>query len=142
MKREHLVIVISMILLVVTAVWAIPVYAFGGNNSGQSSQTTQQVHKIRILTRLLLIQDEAKVNAIIAKAENSGKISTEQAEKIKEFWTNHHTQFAKRAVLVRLLRANDESKVHEILNKAAVNGKITQTQVDNIIALWEKLHTK
>jgi hypothetical protein len=142
MKKKYLIIGVSILALVVMAVWAIPVFAEGASNPAQSGQNTQQLPKLRMLARLLLIQDEAKVNALIAKAKDASKITAEQATKIKEFWTNHHQQFAKRAVLSRLLRANDGAKVQAFLDRAVAAGKIQKEQAGKIMTLWNKLHNK
>ncbi len=139
MKKKYLIIGVLILALVILAVWAIPVFAQGASNPTQS---TEQVKKIRILARLLMVRDEAKVNAFLAEAKGAGKITPEQAIKIKEFWTNHHKQFAGRAVLIRLLRANDGAKVQAFLNKAVSAGKIKKEQAANIMTLWHKLHNK
>jgi hypothetical protein len=95
-----------------------------------------------MLGRLLLIQDEAKVDALIAKATEADKLTDEQAIKVKDFWTDHHQRFIKKVVLTRLLWAKDGAKVQEFLDKAVAAGKINQEQAEKIMTFWNKLHTK
>ena len=131
-----------MVLIVLTA-GAVPVFAADPSGTTQPSvQITQQVNKVRVMVRLLLVQDEAKVDAFIAKAQDAEKITAEQATKIKEFWTNHHKQFTKKVVLTRLLWARDGAKVQAFLDKGIAAGKIKIEQAEKIMTLWNKLHTK
>ncbi len=143
MRRK--IVIGSGIFLALVILTNICVPVFASNSSGAAqitAQGTQQITKGGILARLLLIQDEAKVDAIIAKALAAGKINADQAAKIKAFWTNHHQQFTKRVVAKRLLRANDITKVQAFLDGAVAAGKITPQQEQNILALWNKLHSK
>jgi len=143
MKRKIALFGGIFLALVVLTVWAVPVFAADG--SGATAPTTQYAqgwHKMRLLGRLLLIQDEAKVDALIATAKGAHKINEEQATKIKGFWTDHHQQFTKKVVLTRLLWAKDGTKVQTFLNDAVAANKIKQEQADKIMTLWNKLHTK
>jgi len=140
MKKKITIIGAILLVLVVATVWAVP--AFAADPVESTAPNTHQVSKVRILARLLLIQDEAKVDAIIAKAQNDGKINEEQAIKIKEFWTNRHQQFLRRVVITRLLWAKDGANVQAFLDKGVAAGKITEGQAVKIMALWTSLHTK
>jgi hypothetical protein len=128
-----------VLTLVVLGMWAVPAFAADGVGLPQATQMTP-ANKTGVLVRLLLVQDEAKVDAFIAKAEASGKLSTDQAVKVKDFWTANHAKFVKNVILVRLLKARDESKVKAFLDKAVTAGKIQQPQADKIIQMWEVLH--
>lgn len=141
MKKKTLIVIISMLLLVIIGVWAVPVFADEASNPPPTTQAVREAPRMRLLARLLLIQDETKIDAIIAKAEEAGKLNDEQAIKLKGFWTDHHEQFAKKALLTRLIWANDGAKVQAAVDKAVAAGKITQTQADNIMTLWTKLHS-
>jgi hypothetical protein len=99
-------------------------------------------NKAQALVRLLLVQDEAKADAFIAKALDAGKITADQAVEIKDFWTAHHEKFAWNFALRRLLRAQDENNVKTYLAKVVANGKITQDQANKVIQIWEVLHTQ
>jgi hypothetical protein len=134
--------IIGAIVLAVTVIlaWAVPTFA-QNRNTAQVVQSSQQSIKSRILLRLLLIQDEAKVDTLIAQARDSGKINEEQAGKIKEFWAAHHKQFTKKVVLTRLIWANDGAKVQAFLDKAVAFGKIQPEQAQKLMKLWEYLHT-
>jgi len=136
-----LLIIGSVVLtLVVLGMWAVPALAADGVGLPQAAQITP-ANKARVLARLLLVQDEAKVDAFIAKAEANGKLNADQAVKVKNFWATHHEKFAKNAILKRLLKAQDESKVKAFLDKAVAAGKIQQAQADKVIQMWEVLHT-
>jgi len=104
------------------------------NRCGIPDHTSQQTGA---LIRLLLVQDEAKADAYIAQAVQAGKITADQAVKVKDFWTAHHKQFAWNFMLRRLLRAQDENNVKTYLDKAVANGKLTQVQEDKVIAIWK-----
>jgi hypothetical protein len=140
MKKKIAIIGAILLVLVVAAVWAVP--AFAADPPGSTTQSNPQINKVRILARLLLIQDEAKVDAIIAKAQNAGRINEEQALKIKEFWTNRHQQFFRKVVITRLLWAKDGTKVQAFLDKAVAADKITEDQAEKFMELWTSLHTK
>ena len=75
------------------------------------------------------------------KLSPSGKLTSGQAAKIKDFWTQHHAQFARNVILKRLLRAKDEGKVQAFLNQAVQTGKIKREQADKILQIWGILHT-
>jgi uncharacterized membrane protein affecting hemolysin expression len=137
MKRKLTLIGIITLVLVLLAVWAVPVFAA---DPQQPAQITQ-ANKARVLVRLLLVQNEANVDAFIAKAVDAEKLSAEQAVKVKEFWTTHHTQFLRNIILGRLLRAKDQSKVQAFLDKAVAADKLQQAQADKIIQIWVILHT-
>ena len=140
MKKKIAIIGAILLVLVVLTTWAMP--AFADDTSTPTGTSTPQVIKVRILARLLLIRDEAKVDAIIAKAQNDGKITTEQALKIKEFWTNRHQQFFGKVVITRLLWTKDGTKVQAFLDKGVSAGKITSEQAEKIMKLWTSLHNK
>ena len=142
MKKKFIVIGVLLLALIILGVWAIPAFAADASNPDQSTQNTPQGKKIGILVRLLMVQDENKVDAFLAKAEGAGKITTDQVITIKQIWTKHHEQFKRGSVLVRLLRVKDGNKVQALLEKAVGNQKISQPQADEILKLWQKLHGK
>lgn len=139
-KRKIIIIVVGLMTLIALLAIAIPAWAA---NSGATTNPTKitQVNKAKVLVRLLLVQDETKVDAFISKAENANKLTLEQGTKLKDFWTAHHAQFIKNAVLARLLKAQDESKVQAFLDEAVRAGKIEKAQEDKIIQIWEILHS-
>jgi hypothetical protein len=94
------------------------------------------------LIRLLTVKDEAKVDALLAKAKGEGKITDPQAVNIKRIWTNHHAQFRPGSPVMRLLQAQDVIKVKAALDKAVSNKRITQQQADRAMDLWQKLHNE
>lgn len=142
MKRKFLILGVLLLALVIVGVWAVPALADGVSGVTQSTQNTPQAKKIGILVRLMLVQDESKVDVFLAKAEAAGKITAGQSAAIKQLWTDHHTQFKKGSILVRLLQAKDVAKVQAVLDKAVSAKKITQDQADKVLALWNNLHNK
>ena len=142
MKKRLLIIGVLVLTLMILAVWAVPAFADGASNSGQTTQNTRQVNKARLLVRILMIRNEAKVDAFLAKAESAGKLNADQVKNIKQIWTNHHEQFERGSILIRLLKANNGTNVRTVLEKAVAAGKIKQRQADRIMALWQKLHNK
>jgi len=142
MRRITLVAGI-LLLLVVLLTGAVPVVAVDPPSAIQpSAQSTQQGNRVWAMAPLLMVQDEAKVDALIATGEGDGKITTEQAAKIKEFWSNHHTQFAGAAKLVPLLMVQDEAKVDALIATAEGDGKITTEQAAKIKEFWSNHHTQ
>jgi hypothetical protein len=89
----------------------------------------------------LYIQNEAKVDTLIARVQNADKITEEQAIEIKEFWTNHHKKFARKVILTRLMRAEDGVRVQAFLDKAVSAEKITKEQAEKLKKLWTYLHS-
>ena len=142
MKKKFIIFGVLVLALIILGVWAVPAFAEGGSDPGQSTQNTPQGKKIGILVRLLTVQDENKVDAFLAKAKDAGKITGDQVTRIKKIWTNHHEQFKRGSALVRLLQVKDGDKVQTFLNNAVGNQKITQKQADNVLKLWQKLHNQ
>jgi len=129
-----------VLALVADLVFAVPAMAATVPPTTDPSQITT-ANKPGALICLLLVQDQTKAFAYITQAEADGKITADQAVKIRDFWTTHHKQFAWNFVLRRLLRAQNESNVKAYLDKAVTNGKITVDQENKILAIWEILHT-
>ena len=141
MKRKTAIVIGILLGLVVLVAQAVP--AFAADPATQpAAQSAQQVNKTRVMLHLLMVQDEAKVDAFIAKALDAGKITQDQAAKIKTFWTNNHQKLAKRAILMRLLGAKDGTKVQAFLDKAVAANKITLEQAAKVMAAWNDLHSK
>lgn len=144
MFKKTLAIVCGLLLVSVLAVVVVPVLGADAPGSTQppATQGIGRIGKAVFLVRLLLVKDEAKVDALLAKAEANGKLTEDQVAKLKEFWAAHHEQFTKRVVVHRLLRVQDEAKLKAFLSQAVSNNKISQAQADKIIAVWEKMHNK
>ena len=108
------------------------------SQAGQANLTIGQV-----LRRLVLIQNEAKVDSLLATAVGDGKLSKEQAAKIKTFWLNNHAKAAKlvkRIIINRLLNVKDEAKLKTFLDNQVGTHRITQTQENQMINLWESIN--
>jgi uncharacterized membrane protein len=140
LNKKILIIIVSAVTLIAILAIGIPVFASDAQGTANPA-SINQVNKARILARLLLVKDEAKVDAFIAKAVADNKLNQEQATKLKAFWTEHHAQFVKNQVLIRLLQTKDEARVKAFLDKAVKSGKLQQERADRIIQAWEILHT-
>jgi hypothetical protein len=140
MKKKTVMIICGLMLATVLALGVIPVAA--ANGVTQTTLAAQQAHKGQILVRLLSIQDEAKIDALLAQAVGDKKISTDQAAKIKGFWTAHHAQFIKTRLGERLLKVQDGAKLDAFLANAVSSNKITAERASQIKALWTEIHSK
>jgi polyhydroxyalkanoate synthesis regulator phasin len=141
MKKRLLLAGGIVLAAVVLFAFAAPVLAQTRQEAG-TAQTQIRPAVKRVLARLLLIQNEARVDSVIAQAAKSGKITAEQATRIKEFWTENHQPFTKKVVLTRLIWAKDGAKVHAFLDKAVSAGKMKQEQADKLMAFWNAVHTR
>jgi hypothetical protein len=143
MKRKIVLISSIVLAIVVLAACAIPVLATGDAGiTAAATHNDQGYSKLKILARLLLIQDEARVDALIAGAVKADKLTGEQAVKVKDFWTKHHKQFISKVFIKRLLWMKDGAKVQAVLAKYEAAGKINAEQSAKIMARWNKLHSK
>ena len=138
-KKKIFVVVLVALALIATLVIAVPTVAASASPPANPTQLTP-ANKAGALVRLLLIQDETKIDTYIANAVSAGKITADQAVKIKNFWTAHHKQFIWNFILRRLLTARDENNVKTFLDKAVTNGKMTQDKENKILQIWEILH--
>ena len=139
MRKKIIVITFGLILSAVLLFGAMPVAA-AGSASTTPPATTQTAGKGQLLRRILSIQDQAKLEALLAKAEANGKITADQAAKIEAFWTAHHAQFARARILQRILGIKNETTLDALLAKAQSAGKITADQAAKIKTLWETVH--
>ena len=140
MKKTIIVIASGLIMSAVLLFGVLPVAAADG--PATTAAVTQPAGKGQLLKRILSIQDQAKLEALIAKGEAAGKLTAEQAAKIEAFWSAHHVQFAKAKILQRVLGVKDEAKLKAFLDKAVSAKKITRDQAARIIAIWEAAHSK
>jgi len=138
MKKKLTFLGIIILVLLILTTLAVPVFA-DGTSSGTTSTTTP-AKVLRPLMRLLLVQDAKKVDGYIATAVSNGKLTADQAVKVKEFWTKYHTKFTNRVVLTLLLQAKDQTKVQAFLDKQVAAGKIQQAQADKVMQIWVILH--
>ena len=139
MKRKITIIGIVALILVILTVWAVP--AFAADPPGATTSKTPLLDRMRPFARLLLVNDPAKVDALIAKALTDGKLTADQATKVKTFWTANHARFTRNFVMTRLLRSPDKTKVQAFLDKAVAAGKIQQDRADKVLQVWDILHT-
>jgi hypothetical protein len=139
-KKKWLIIGLVVVALIAVFVVSVPVLAADASPPTPPAQITP-ANKPGAIIRLLLIQDQTKAFGYVEQAEAAGKITSDQAIEIEQFWTLHHAQFAWNFVLRRLLSAQNESNVKTYLDKAVANGKITVDQENKVLSMWEVLHT-
>ncbi len=143
MKRKIAIIGVISLVLIIIAVWAVPVFAAGSSGSTQTSnQSTRKHKKAKFLFNLIFAQNEAKVDALIAKAQGADKITTDQATMIKDFWTTYHNQFTQKLNYIRLLQSSNGTSVQKYLNKGVAAGKIKKEKAEKMMILWNDLDTK
>jgi hypothetical protein len=108
-----------------------------------ASTSVQAAGKFQTLVKLLLVQDETKVNDLLSQAVANGKITQAQSDKLKTFWENNHARaanLAKAAIGKRLLSVQDGAKLNDFLNQKVAAGKITQDQANKIMTYWQNNH--
>jgi hypothetical protein len=139
--KKKIAIISGIVLIAVLAIGVVPVAAseIAANTTPSSMQ---QISKGQLLCRLLLIQDEAKTDALLAQGVASGRITADQSAKIKDFWIANHGKVAKEIALRRIIRVKDGAKLDAFLAKAVDNGKISADQAAKIKAVWTDIHSK
>ena len=140
MNKKIIAVTCGLLISAVLLFGVMPVAAADGPTA--TTAATQQAGKGQLLKRILSIQDQAKLEALLAKGVAAGKITNDQATKIEAFWAAHHTQFAKARIMQRILGVKDEAKLKAFLDKAVSAKKITADQEATIITLWETAHSK
>ena len=138
MNKKLLIFGMLLLSLGMLGFCVVPSFPQGAADSSQSPEGKKRGK----LIRLLMVQDESKVDAFLVKAKNDGKITAQQIANIKNIWTNHHAQFAQGSPLARLLQVQDIIKVKAALDKAVGNKRITQQQADRAMDLWQKMHNE
>jgi hypothetical protein len=143
MNKKVLVVLTLVVTVGIFTVFAVPVVAADPAGSVQGTEQTMNCWgRAIILGRLLLVQDETKVDALLAKAIENDRLTAEQTGKIKDYWSNHHAQFTKKFVFKGLMRIQDEAKLQQVLENAVTSGKIDQAQADKITEAWHKIHSR
>lgn len=142
MKNKAIIVTIGLILASVLLFGIMPVAAADSPGTA-APRVTQEVGIGRLWVRILSVPDQSTLDSLVAKAEASGKITTAQAAKIEDFWTEYHAKFVKvvkTRVLQRLIRVKSEANLKTFLDKQVAAGKITATRESSIISLWESAH--
>jgi hypothetical protein len=143
MTKKKTILVTCMVLVVaLVGVLAVSSLAFAANSSGstQSVQSAPTMNKARVMVRLLMVQDESKVDALLKRAVDAKRLDEAQAHEIKGLWTDHHSQFAAGKPLVRLLLIPNGARVQTLLGKAVDADKLEQPQADRVWHLWQAVH--
>jgi hypothetical protein len=143
--KKILIVVIAAVLVIGMIGTGTVVLAKNDAGSNQTITAQDNLTKGQILRRLLLIQNEAKVDNLLAKAVSNGKINQDQSDKIKNFWVNNHARaakFVKAVIAKRVLRVQNEANLKTFLDKQVASHRLTDTQETHIITFWEKNHQK
>jgi hypothetical protein len=143
LTNKKTVIVTCLVLAVAVAgVLAVSSLAFAADNPTPTlaAPGAPAVNKARVMVRLLMIQDESRVDALLQKAVDAGKLKSDQVTTIKGLWTEHHSQFAAGKPLVRILLVRNGARVQALLGRAVHSGRLEQPQADKIWSLWEAVH--
>jgi len=114
---------------------------------GTGQQGTRRVAPLRqnqaqLRTRIMGIKDEASLDAALAKLVGEGRLTQEQAAKIKTRWQKQQERNRPLPALDRLRAIQDEGKLSEALTRLMADGKITQDQAARIRQQWQKQHDK
>ena len=136
--RKVVIWVVALLALMVMVVSAVP--AMAADNT--TPPAADGPGKGQLVKRLLRIQDEARVDELLARAVAAGRITQNQAERIKAAWEKHYEKAGRRIALGRLMRLQDEARVDELLAQAVADGKITADQAAKIKQAWENRHSK
>ena len=143
--KKILIVVIAAVLLVGVIGTGTVVLAKNDSGANQTITAQDNLTKGQILRRLLLIQNSAKVDDLLAQAVSNGKINQDQSDKIKTFWVNNHARAAKlvKAVIAkRVLRVQNEANLKTFLDKQVAASRLTDVQENQIITFWENHHNK
>lgn len=102
------------------------------------------VKQLRSLRQSRLEQLKAEMNALIDQAVTDGKITAEEAARLKAAKTRlHHDRgHDPRGFLKRFGRNATEAEVRARLNQAVKNGRITQEQADQMLKRWQEWKAK
>jgi polyhydroxyalkanoate synthesis regulator phasin len=102
-----------------------------------SKELEQSIDPGQLLKRLLSIQDETKLDDALASLVKEGKITTEQAGKIKEQWKAQQERIRFAETLKRLIQLKTEGELDTALNTLLSEGKITEAQAGKIKEQWK-----
>jgi polyhydroxyalkanoate synthesis regulator phasin len=98
----------------------------------QSKQDRRQLQN-----RIMGIKDEQQLDTALANLVAAGRITREQAAKLKAQWQKRQGNARTQTVISRLRNIKDEGKLNEALDKLIANGKITQEQAAKIRERWQ-----
>ena len=137
---------IAVTIAVIIGVLAGGTVVLAQTDTGVPSTSTAVQHaagKFQTLIKLLLVQNEAKVDNLLAQAVANGKLTQPRADKLKTFWENNHARAAKLGKVVigkRIMAIQDGTKLNDFLNQKVAAGKITQDQANKIMTFWQNNH--
>jgi len=94
-------------------------------------------NQAQLQTRILGIKDEVSLDATLVKLFGEGKLTKEQATKIKTQWQKRQGQNRPFPAIDRLRAIQDEGKLKEALQNLVTDGKITPDQAARIHQQWQ-----
>jgi competence protein ComGC len=110
----------------------------GKEQKGSKGALQQDLQQLR--TRIMGIKDEASLDTALANLAKAGRLTQEQAVKIKTQWQKQQAQNQELPALARLRAIADEGKLNEALSRLVADGRITQAQATKIQQQWQKTH--
>ena len=135
---RNILIAVSLVTLIALFFITVPVIANNNtDNNGMNRINTE--NETGLITNLLVVQDKAKVEALIARALDSGRITPEQAVRIKDAWVANYqkaTVSNARLIMQRLITMWDKAKVEALIARALDSGRITPEQAVRIKDAW------
>jgi hypothetical protein len=118
------------------------VYAQKAGQKGTRKQALSQNNQTQLRARILGIKDEASLDAALTKLVGEGRLTQDQASKIRTQWEKRQGQSRKTPALSRLRSIQDEGKLNDALNRLTTAGRITQDQAARIRQQWQKQHAR
>jgi hypothetical protein len=137
MKKKIIIIACGMVLAAALAFSVVPVAAGGVHRTAAPISTSV------IEAKIVKVQNEARVDALMAKAVAGGRITSAQATEIKAYWTANHAtakQVSVANIEAKIVSITDGARVDSALSKATAGGRITAAQATEIKAYWTANH--
>lgn len=139
-RKLRSIVFIVFALLLACSVQAALAQGAGRQETRRVATVTQ--NQAQLSTRIMGIKDEASLDAALAKLVGGGRLTQEQAAKIKTQWQKRQGLNRPLPALDRLRAIQDEGKLNEALARFMADGRITQDQAARIREKWQNLHDK
>jgi hypothetical protein len=134
--------VVFAFFLVSIALGSQAVFAQSTGQKGTRKQALAQGKGAQLRARIFGIKDEGSLDAALAKLVGEGRLTEEQATKIRAQWKNRQGRSRQTPVLNRLRGIKDEGKLNDALLRLTTSGRITQDQAARIRQQWQRQHDR
>jgi polyhydroxyalkanoate synthesis regulator phasin len=135
-RKLHSIVFAVFILLV--SFGGLAAFAQGAGQRGARRVAASQGSQAQLRARILGIKDLASLDAALSKLIGEGKLTQEQAAKIKDRWQKRQGHDRPFPAIDRLRAIQDEGKLNEALIRLVADGRITQDQAARIRQQWQK----